>query len=262
MARRGRRLVAEPPTLRMISTPGRVSRARGTSTCCWYGRRVGVGHRHHDQERRRSAAFDENHFSPLITHSSPSSSARRLEHPRIGAALRLGHREARDDLVVEQRLQILLLLRGGAVVREDLGVAGIGRLAAEDDRRRSARGRGSRSSAPASPGRSPGRRARGRDGRPRARAAAPSACSGADQLGADRVRRGRTGCASTKSSGSTSSRTNASIQSSSLLKLGVGLEIPSHGSSSVPFVGDESRLSSMIMEIDSVNHHPFELVMT
>ena len=32
------------------------------------------------------------------------------ELARVGAALRLGHREAGDDLAVEQRLQVALLL--------------------------------------------------------------------------------------------------------------------------------------------------------
>ncbi len=49
--------------------------------------------------------------------------------------MRLGHRVAGEDLAVEERLEIALLLIVGAVVREDLGVAGVGRLAPEDDRR-------------------------------------------------------------------------------------------------------------------------------
>ena len=44
----------------------------------------------------------------------------------------LGHRVAGGDLAIEQRLQVALLLLLGAVVREDLGVAGVRRLAAED----------------------------------------------------------------------------------------------------------------------------------
>ena len=53
----------------------------------------------------------------------------------IGAALRLGHREARDDLIGEQRFEIALLLLGRAVLGENLTVAGIRRLAAENGRR-------------------------------------------------------------------------------------------------------------------------------
>ena len=53
-------------------------------------------------------ANDENHFSPLITQSSPSCTAVGGEHLRVGAALRLGHREARHDAVVEQRLEVAL----------------------------------------------------------------------------------------------------------------------------------------------------------
>src|SRR4030095_5634626 len=56
------------------------------------------------------------------------------EDLRIGAALRLGHRVTRANLVVEQRPQVLILLRRRTVVREDLGVTGIGCLAAEHDR--------------------------------------------------------------------------------------------------------------------------------
>ena len=51
--------------------------------------------------------LDENHFSPLITHSSPSRTARGREQRRIGSALRLGHRVARRDPAFEQRFQEL-----------------------------------------------------------------------------------------------------------------------------------------------------------
>ena len=84
-----------------------------------------------DAKRR----FDENHFSPLMTHSSPSLFGAAHEHAGVGAALRLGHREARHDLAVEQRLQVPVLLLLRAVVGEDLGVAGVGGLAAEHRRR-------------------------------------------------------------------------------------------------------------------------------
>ena len=80
-------------------------------------------------------AFDEKYFQPLMTHSSPSLTARVLNMRRVGAGVRLGHRVAREALAVEQRLEVLLLLLVGAVVGDDLGVAGVGRLAAEHDRR-------------------------------------------------------------------------------------------------------------------------------
>ena len=47
----------------------------------------------------------------------------------------LGHRVAREALAVEQRLEVLRLLLVGAVVGDDLGVAGVRRLGAEHDRR-------------------------------------------------------------------------------------------------------------------------------
>ena len=80
-------------------------------------------------------ANDENHFSPLMTQSIAVLDRRGGEHLRVGAALRLGHREAGHDPVVEQRLEVALLQLGRAVVGEDLAVAGVGRLRAEHDRR-------------------------------------------------------------------------------------------------------------------------------
>src|SRR6267142_5090324 len=60
-----------------------------------------------------------------------------LENLRVRAALRLGHRERRNDLVVEQRLQKTLLLIGRPIMRENLGVARIRRLASKNNRRES-----------------------------------------------------------------------------------------------------------------------------
>ena len=80
-------------------------------------------------------AFDEKNFHPLMTHSSPSFTARVVNMRGVGAGVRLGHRVAGEALTVEQRLQVLLLLLGRAVVGDDLGVAGVGRLAPEHDRR-------------------------------------------------------------------------------------------------------------------------------
>ena len=79
------------------------------------------------------SAPEENHLWPLITHSSPSSTAvvRRLVGSEPGD-LRLGHREERTDVTGNERLQPALLLFLRAEVVEDLPVAGIGRLAVED----------------------------------------------------------------------------------------------------------------------------------
>ena len=77
-----------------------------------------------------------NHFSPLMTHSSPSLLGVRLEQVRVGAALRLGHRVRRPHLLVEHRLEPALLLLVGAVRGEHLHVAGVGRGRAEHLRRR------------------------------------------------------------------------------------------------------------------------------
>src|SRR5437016_2833481 len=52
----------------------------------------------------------------------------------IGAALWLGHRERRYDLIVEERLEETLLLIRGAVMRKDFRIAGVRRLTAENDR--------------------------------------------------------------------------------------------------------------------------------
>src|SRR6516164_183080 len=54
-----------------------------------------------------------------------------LEQVRVAAALRLGHRERREHILVKQRLEPPLLLFLGAVGREDLHVPGIGRCGAE-----------------------------------------------------------------------------------------------------------------------------------
>ena len=80
-------------------------------------------------------AWDENHFSPLITHSSPSRSARVTNPVGSEPPLRLRHRVRRDHVLREQRLEVPLLQFVGAVVGEDLGVAGVRCLAAEHDRR-------------------------------------------------------------------------------------------------------------------------------
>ena len=60
----------------------------------------------------------------------------RAEQVRVGAALRLGHRVRRPELLVQHRLEPALLLLVGAVRREHLHVAGVGRGRAEHLRRR------------------------------------------------------------------------------------------------------------------------------
>ena len=98
-------------------------------------RRVGVGHDHRDRQRGPVVARGE----PLVAVDDPLVAVQlgaRDQPGRVGAgALRLRHREARADLAVEQRLEPALLLRVGAVLGEDLHVAGVGRRAVEDHRR-------------------------------------------------------------------------------------------------------------------------------
>jgi hypothetical protein len=98
------------------------------------GRDVRIGHRHHDQEARPASVRRE----PLLAVDHPliavAPGARR-EQRGIGAGVRLGHRITRGDLAIEQRLEIALLLLRSSIVGEDLGVARVGRLTAEDRRR-------------------------------------------------------------------------------------------------------------------------------
>ena len=51
----------------------------------------------------------------------------------VRTGLGLGHRVAGEDLTVEERLEVALLLLVGAVVGDDLGVSRVGRLGPEDD---------------------------------------------------------------------------------------------------------------------------------
>ncbi len=128
-------LIASPqsPTLRSILMPG-VSLGTRNIDMPWYALTSGSVTA---ITMRNDAvfAFDEKYFQPLMTHSSPSLSRAALEQRGVGAGVRLGHRVAREALAVEQRLEVLLLLLVGAVVGDDLGVAGVGRLAPEHDRR-------------------------------------------------------------------------------------------------------------------------------
>src|SRR6266478_4273069 len=61
----------------------------------------------------------------------------RLENFWVRATLRLGHRERGNDLIVEQRLQKPLLLIRRPIMRENLGVARVRRLASKHNRRES-----------------------------------------------------------------------------------------------------------------------------
>src|SRR5947209_18299429 len=58
----------------------------------------------------------------------------RGEYLRVRAALRLGHREAGDDSVVQQRFEVTPLEFGSAVMSQDLAVTGIRCLGTENDR--------------------------------------------------------------------------------------------------------------------------------
>src|SRR5207237_6289395 len=101
-------------------------------------RRVRIGYRHHDRERRALGARAE----PLV----------RVDHPRIAGALGsrtqaarigpgdlgLGHGEERADLARHEWAQPARLLLGCPELVEDLRVAGVRRLAPEDARRHEA----------------------------------------------------------------------------------------------------------------------------
>ncbi len=114
---------------------GRVGRARGTSTCP--GTALTSGSVTAITMRNDAVlAFDEKNFQPLMTHSSPSCTARVVNMRRVGAGVRLGHRVAGE--ASRRRAAAggsCSFCSGGAVVGDDLGVAGVGRLAAEHDRR-------------------------------------------------------------------------------------------------------------------------------
>src|SRR5260370_30399280 len=58
-----------------------------------------------------------------------------LENFWVRATLRLCHRERGNDFIVEQRLQKPLLLIRRPIMRENLGVARVRRLASKHDRR-------------------------------------------------------------------------------------------------------------------------------
>ena len=96
-------------------------------------RRVGieVGLAHHDEDVGHRCVRGE----PLVAVDDPLVTvADRLggEHRRVGTRARLGHREARPDLTGEQRLHPPPLLLVGPADRQELGIAGIGGVVAED----------------------------------------------------------------------------------------------------------------------------------
>ena len=73
---------------------------------------------------------------PLITHSSPSRTARGLQQRRVRAGrVGLGHAERRLQVAGQQRVQVALLLLRRPGEREDLGVARVRRCVAERERR-------------------------------------------------------------------------------------------------------------------------------
>ena len=120
------------PTLRTISTPGvslstmnidirrwRSSSGSVTASTTRNAGEVGV---------RREPLLAVDH--PLVAVALGAGH----EPGRVGTTARLGHRVRRHDLLCEQRLEVALLQVVGAVVGQDLGVARVGRLTAEDDR--------------------------------------------------------------------------------------------------------------------------------
>ena len=95
---------------------------------------VGVGDGHDDEEGGRAGIGGEV-LPPVDDPLVAVAGGPGLEERRIRPALGLGHRIAREDLTVEQRPEVLLLLLVGPVVGDDLGIAGVGRLGPEHDRR-------------------------------------------------------------------------------------------------------------------------------
>ena len=97
---------------------------------------VGIGDRHDDQEFGDAGVAGEPLFPvehPFVAIQGGATG----KLPRIRPGLGLGHRIARDDIAIEQRLEILRLLFVGPEAGEDFGIAGIGRLGTEHYRRKS-----------------------------------------------------------------------------------------------------------------------------
>ena len=97
------------------------------------GADVGVGD-HHDDEERRGARVRGEELPPVDDPIAAVLDGPGGELRRVGTGVRLGHRVAGEDLAAEQRAEVPLLLLGRAEVGDDLGVPGVGGLAAEDQR--------------------------------------------------------------------------------------------------------------------------------
>ena len=98
---------------------------------------VGVGHGHHDEEVGDRPVARE----PLVTVDDPLvtvTGGPGGDHGRIGPGSRFGHREPAPQLPVEQRLKptlpLLLPARGLDADGQQLGIARIGGVVAEDHR--------------------------------------------------------------------------------------------------------------------------------
>ena len=106
-----------------------------------YARRVARHDEHavgaHDEEDVGAATGA---GEPLLTVDDPLLAVADgvgLEQVGVGPPLRLGHGVGREDLLVHEGVEPALLLLVGAVGRQHLHVAGVGRSGAEHDRRRS-----------------------------------------------------------------------------------------------------------------------------
>jgi hypothetical protein len=84
---------------------------------------VGIRDRHDDEERRGAGVGGEE-LPPVDDPVAAVPDGQRLELGRVGTGVRLGHRVTREDLAVEQRPQVALLLLRRAEVGDDLGVPG------------------------------------------------------------------------------------------------------------------------------------------
>ena len=125
------RLVAEPDITQHVDA--RRLRGHDEHRMTLIRRGIGIRHRHHDQKRRHRRKRRE----PLLAVDHPVIAVLDRaggELLRIRATLWLGHREAGDDPIVQQRLEITLLEFGSAVVGQNLAVPGIRCLRTEDDR--------------------------------------------------------------------------------------------------------------------------------
>ncbi len=95
--------------------------------------RVRVADRHDDSEGRALRSRRE----PLVAVDHPVVAVTDRARAQCGRVrtgnIRLGHREERTDVARDERTEPALLLLARPEVVKDLGVAGVGRLAAEDE---------------------------------------------------------------------------------------------------------------------------------